>query len=84
MNLINIGFGNTVNSDRVVAVLGPEAAPVKRLVSKAKDDGNCIDATAGRKTKAVIITDCGLIILSYLQPETVELRFNDGRNGNEQ
>ncbi len=71
MKLINIGFGNTVNADRIVAVVSPEAAPVKRIVQVAKDSGTAIDATCGRKTRAVIICDSGHVVLSALQPETV-------------
>ncbi len=71
MRLINIGFGNTVNADRIVAVVSPEAAPVKRIVQVAKDSGTAIDATCGRKTRAVIICDSGHVVLSALQPDTV-------------
>ncbi len=71
MKLINIGFGNTVNADRIVAVVSPEAAPVKRIVQVAKDNGSAIDATCGRKTRAVIICDSGHVVLSALQPDTV-------------
>lgn len=71
MRLINIGFGNTVNIDRIVAVVSPEAAPVKRIVQTAKDSGCAIDATCGRKTRSVIICDSGHIVLSALQPDTI-------------
>ncbi len=71
MRLINIGFGNTVNADRIVAVVSPEAAPVKRIVQLAKDDGSAIDATCGRKTRSVIICDSGHVVLSALQPDTI-------------
>lgn len=74
--LINIGFGNVVNTDKIVAVVSPEAAPVKRLVQRFKETGNVIDATQGRKTKAVIITQDNHIILSALQPETITKRFS--------
>lgn len=73
--LINIGFGNVVNTDKVVAVVSPDAAPVKRIVQSAKESGKSIDATQGRKTKAVIITDSDMLILSALQPETIAKRF---------
>ena len=73
--LLNIGFGNVVNMDRVVAVVSPDAAPIKRLVQAAKESGKSVDATQGRKTKAVLITDGELVILSALQPETVAKRF---------
>ena len=68
--LINIGFGNAVNTAKVVAVINPDAAPVKRLVSHAREEGRIIDATQGRRTKAVII------ILSALQPDTIAKRFS--------
>ena len=74
--LINIGFGNGVNSDKVLAVVSPDAAPVKRLVSHARAEGLVIDATQGRRTKAVVILDGGTVLLSALQPETVSRRFN--------
>lgn len=71
MRLVNIGFGNTVNADRIVAVVSPEAAPVKRIVQLAKDSGTAIDATCGRKTRSVIVCDSGHVVLSALQPDTV-------------
>ena len=74
--LINIGFGNVVNVDKVVAVIRPEAAPVKRMVQSAKDMGSCVDATCGRKCKAVIVTQTGQIILSALLPDTIAGRVN--------
>lgn len=74
--LINIGFGNVVNSDKMVAVVNPDAAPVKRLVQTAKEQGKLIDATQGRKTKAVIVTSEELVIVSALQMETISKRFN--------
>lgn len=74
--LVNIGFGNVVNSDKIVAVVNPEAAPVKRLVAHAKEQGSIIDATQGRRTKAVIVTSEDLVILSALQTETISKRFN--------
>ena len=75
MQLINIGFGNIVSADRIVAIVSPESAPIKRLVQEAKDNKIAIDATCGRRTRAVIITDSGHIILSAVQPETVAGRF---------
>ena len=72
--LINIGFGNVVNSDKIIAV----AAPVKRMVQRAKESNRIIDATQGRRTKAVLITGEEFIILSALQPETISRRFNGG------
>ena len=74
--LVNIGFGNVVNSDKIVAVVSPEAAPIKRLVAHAKESGRVIDATQGRRTKSVIITGEELVILSALQAETISRRFN--------
>jgi hypothetical protein len=71
MKLINIGFGNMVSNIRVVSVVGPESAPIKRLVHDAQDKGMLIDATYGRKTRSVIIADSGHVILSALTPETV-------------
>lgn len=74
--LINIGFGNVVNEDKVVAVIKPEAAPVKRMVQGAKDSGSCVDATCGRKCKSVIVTDNGQLVLSSLLPDTIAGRVN--------
>ena len=71
MKLINIGFGNMVSAERVIAVVSPESAPIKRIISDARDKGQLIDATYGRRTRAVIITDSGHVILSAIQPETV-------------
>jgi regulator of extracellular matrix RemA (YlzA/DUF370 family) len=75
MNLVNIGFGNMVSDSRIVAIVSPESAPIKRIISEAKDRGNLIDATHGRRTRAVIVTDSDHIILSYLQCETVANRM---------
>lgn len=77
MRIINIGFGNVVNAMHVVAVISPESAPVKRLIQEARDNGKLIDATYGRRTRAVIITDSGHIILSSIQPETVTSRIEE-------
>lgn len=74
--LINIGFGNVVNTDKIVAVVSPDAAPVKRMVQSAKTGNMLIDATQGRKTKAVIITETGQLVLSALQAETITKRFS--------
>ncbi|MCI8403502.1 MAG: DUF370 domain-containing protein [Clostridia bacterium] len=76
MRLINIGFGNMVNADRVVAVVSPESAPIKRVVREAEDKGNLINATYGRRTRAVIVTDSDHIVLSALQTETVAGRLS--------
>lgn len=76
MRLIHIGFGNMVSTEKVVAVVSPESAPIKRMVQEAKERGTLIDATFGRRTKAVIITDSDSVILSAITPETVAGRFN--------
>ena len=76
MKLVNIGFGNMVSTDRIVSVVSPESAPVKRLDQEAKESGDVIDATQGRKTKSVIVTDSELIILSYLPPEILGERLD--------
>ena len=72
--LINIGFGNVANAEKIVSIVSPEAAPVKRLMQTAKDAGTAIDATCGRKTRAVIVMDSGNIILSALLPDTIAAR----------
>jgi regulator of extracellular matrix RemA (YlzA/DUF370 family) len=74
--LINIGFGNVVNSNKIIGIISPEAAPIKRMVQSAKDAGTAIDATCGRKTKSVIVTDSGHLVLSALLPETIANRVN--------
>lgn len=76
MRLVNIGFGNLINADRVVSIVSPESAPVKRIVQTAKENGTLIDASHGRKTKSVFITDSNNVILSYLEPDAIEKRFN--------
>ena len=80
MKLINIGFGNIVSAERVVTIVSPESAPIKRLVSEARDRGELVDATYGRKTRAVIITDSDHLILSAIQPETVAHRYVGQKN----
>ncbi len=75
MELINIGFGNMVNGDRLIAVVSPDSAPVKRIVQDARDKGAVIDATFGRRTHAVLVMDSDHIILSALSPETVAARM---------
>ncbi len=77
MRLINIGFGNMVAAARLVAIVSPESAPIKRIVQDAKDRGTLIDATYGRRTRAVLITDSDHVILSAVQPETVANRFGE-------
>ncbi|MBR3149176.1 MAG: DUF370 domain-containing protein [Eubacterium sp.] len=76
MTLVNIGFGNLINADRVISIVSPESAPVKRMVQKSKENGTLIDATHGRKTKSVIITDSDNVILSYMELSQIESRFN--------
>ena len=75
MKLLNIGFGNMVNASRLTAIVSPESAPIKRLVQEARDKGALIDATYGRKTRAVLIMDSDHVVLSALQPETVAGRM---------
>ena len=76
MKLINIGFGNMVSANRLIAVVSPESAPIKRMVQEARERGNLVDASYGRRTRAVLITDSDHIILSALQPETLAGRWN--------
>ncbi|MCI8946130.1 MAG: DUF370 domain-containing protein [Lachnospiraceae bacterium] len=73
-HLIHIGFGNIVNTDKIIAVVTPDSAPVKRLVQRAKENGTAIDATQGRKTKAVLVMENSQIVLSALLPETIANR----------
>ena len=80
MKLINIGFGNMVNADRIIAIVSPESAPIKRIVQDCKEKGTLIDATNGRRTRAVIITDCDQVILTYLQAETVANRLDEDKD----
>lgn len=77
MKLINIGFGNMVAAGRLVAIVSPESAPIKRIIQEAKERGTLIDATYGRRTRAVLITDSDHVILSAVQPETVANRLDD-------
>jgi len=76
IRLVNIGFGNIVSANRLIAIVSPESAPIKRIVQDARDRGMLIDATYGRRTRAVIITDSDHVILSAIQPETVAHRLN--------
>ncbi len=82
MEFVNIGFGNLVNAGRVISVVSPESAPVKRMIQEAKSSGSLIDATHGRKTLSVIITDSDHVILSYLDLKQVAQRF--GTEGEDQ
>ncbi len=77
MQLINIGFGNMISSSRLIAIVSPESAPIKRIIQEAKDKGTLIDATYGRRTRAVIVMDSDHIILSAIQPETVAGRLDN-------
>lgn len=77
MKLIHIGYGNMVAAEKVIAIVSPDAAPIKRIVQDAKEKGILIDATCGRRTKAVIVTDSDHIVLSAVQPETIANRFNE-------
>ncbi len=77
MSMINIGFGNIVASNRVIAVVSPESAPIKRLINEAREEGKLVDATYGRKTRAVVIMDSNHVILSAIQSETISQRFNN-------
>ena len=75
--LINIGYGNVVHTDKVLAVVSPDSAPGKRLIQSARDEGRSVDATQGRKTKAVIVTSDDYLVLSAIQPDTIARRFAD-------
>ena len=77
MKLVNIGFGNMVSASRMIAIVSPESAPIKRIIQDAKERGTLIDATHGRRTRAVIITDSDHIILTYLQSETLANRMTE-------
>jgi regulator of extracellular matrix RemA (YlzA/DUF370 family) len=81
IKLVNIGFGNIVSANRVIAIVSPESAPIKRIITDARDNRQLIDATYGRRTRAVIITDSGHVILSAIQPETVANRFVMSKEG---
>ena len=76
MKLINIGFGNMVSAGRLIAIVSPESAPIKRMVQEARENGMLIDATYGRKTRSVVIMDSDHIVLSAIQPDTVAARLN--------
>ena len=83
MKLVSIGFGNMVSAGRVIAIVSPESAPIKRIIGDARDRGTLVDATYGRRTRAVIITDSGHIILCAVQPETVAGRLEDTGDGSD-
>ncbi|KIL47660.1 MULTISPECIES: extracellular matrix/biofilm regulator RemA [Jeotgalibacillus] len=84
IKLINIGFGNIVSANRIITIISPESAPVKRLVQDARERGTLIDATYGRRTRAVMIMDSDHVILVAVQPETVASRFTDKDDGQEE
>ncbi len=78
MRFINVGYGNMAASDRMIAIVSPDAAPVRRMIQEARDGGHVIDATCGHKTRAVLVMDSGNIVLSPLMPETIAVRI-DGK-----
>lgn len=80
MKLVNIGFGNLINPDRVLSVISPESAPVKRIIQESREKGILVDATFGRKTKAVLVMDSGHIVLTALTPDTVGARMTAEEN----
>lgn len=80
MKFINIGFGNMISALKIVAIVSPDAAPIKRIISDAKEKNQAIDATCGRRTRAVIVTDSEHVILSALQPETIANRLKNDEN----
>jgi len=82
IKLVNIGFGNIVSGNRIIAIVAPESAPIKRIITEAREKGVLIDATYGRRTRAVIITDSNHVVLSSIQPETVAQRFAVGKGNN--
>ncbi len=84
MKFINVGFGNMVAAERVVALANPDSAPIKRLIQDSKDDGRAIDVTCGRRTRAVIITDSEHVILSAIQTETIANRLDSSSDGSEE
>lgn len=81
MKFINVGFGNMVSVDRIIALANPDSAPIKRLIQDSKDDGRAIDVTCGRRTRAVIVTDSDHVILSAIQTETIANRLDDTDDG---
>ena len=83
IQLINIGFGNIVSANRIIAIVSPESAPIKRIITEARENSLLIDATYGRRTRAVIITDSSHVVLSAIQPETVAHRFVINKDGKE-
>ncbi len=84
MKLVNIGFGNMVSASRIVSIISPDSAPVKRIINESRDRGTLIDATYGRRTRAVVVTDSGHIVLSAIQPETIAGRLSGKSEQEEQ
>jgi extracellular matrix regulatory protein A len=84
IKLINIGFGNIVSANRIISIVSPESAPIKRIIQDARDRGSLIDATYGRRTRAVIVMDSDHVILSAVQPETVAHRLTGREETNEE
>jgi len=84
MKLLNIGFGNMISQGRLIAIVSPESAPIKRIITEARDKGSLVDATYGRRTRAVIIMDSGHVILSAIQPETVAGRVSNKVQGEDE
>ncbi|MDD6022337.1 MAG: DUF370 domain-containing protein [Acutalibacteraceae bacterium] len=84
MKLVNIGFGNMVNANKLLAIVSPESAPIKRIIQESKEKGTLIDATHGRRTRAVLITDNDHVILTYLQSETVANRLSSEYDDDEE
>ncbi len=80
IKLINVGFGNIVSANRIIAIVSPESAPIKRIIQESREKGVLVDATYGRRTRAVIITDSDHVILSAVQPETVAHRLDTKNN----
>lgn len=76
MKLVNIGFGNLINADRIISIISPDSAPAKRIVQKGKENGTLIDATQGRKTKSVIVTDSDNVVLSYMDLKQIAAKFD--------
>lgn len=83
MSFVNVGYGNIINSDKIVAMVSYDSAPAKRLLQNSKECGKVIDATQGRRTRAVIVTDTGYVIQSALQPETISGRIRDNFTENQ-
>jgi hypothetical protein len=81
IKLINIGFGNIVSANRIIAIVSPDSAPIKRIITDAREGDKLIDATYGRRTRAVIVMDSGHVVLSAIQPETVANRFIFSKDG---